>query len=234
VGTFAYTPASGTLLSAGPNKTLSVTFTPTDTSDYNTANGSVSLTVNKAMLLVSANNVNKSVGAANPTLTFSYSGFVNGESAAILSGSPSLSTTATTSSPAANYPITVSQGTLAAANYSFTLINGTLAVVAPPTVILTSNSVLSKVAGGYQARITITNSGTGTANGVQLNAATLGAATGSPLSQGPISIAAGGTGGFTVTFAASAGADGASVAEKFAGVYSGGTFSLSLRAVTLP
>jgi len=234
VGTFAYTPASGTVLSAGANQTLSVTFMPTDTSDYNTANGSVSLTVNKAALLVSANNVNKSVGAANPTLTFSYSGFVNGESAALLSGSPSLSTTATISSPAGNYPITVSQGTLAAANYSFTLINGTLAVVAPPTVILTSNSVLSKVAGGYQARITITNSGTGTANGVQLNAATLGAATGSPLPQGPISIAAGGTGSFTATFPASAGADGASVAEKFAGVYSGGTFSLSLRAVTLP
>ena len=47
-GTFTYTPASGTLLSAGANQTLSVTFTPTDTTDYTTANGSVSLTVNKA------------------------------------------------------------------------------------------------------------------------------------------------------------------------------------------
>ena len=190
--------------------------------------------ISKATLLVSANNINKSVGADNPALTFNYSGFVNGETAAVLSGSPSLSTTATTSSPAGDYPITVSQGTLAAANSSFTLVNGTLAVVAPPTVILTSNSVLSKVADGYQARITITNSGTGTANGVQLNMATLGSATGSPLPQGPISIAAGGTGSFTVTFPASVGGDGASVAEKLAGVYSAGTFSLSVRAVTLP
>ena len=47
-GTFAYTPASGTVLNAGANQTLSVTFTPTDTTDYNTATGSVSLTVNKA------------------------------------------------------------------------------------------------------------------------------------------------------------------------------------------
>jgi hypothetical protein len=232
-GTFAYLPVSGTVLGAG-SQTLTATFTPTDIADYRTATATVTLMISKATLLISANNVSKSVGADNPALTFSYSGFVNGETAAVLSGSPSLSTTATVSSPAGNYPITVSQGTLAAANYSFTMVNGTLAVVAPPTVILTSTAVLSKVAGGYQARITITNSGTGTANGVQLNAATLGSATGSPLPQGPISIAAGGSGSFTVTFPASAGADGASVAGRFSGLYTGGTFSLSVRAVTLP
>jgi hypothetical protein len=46
-GTFAYTPASGTVLTAG-SQTLSVTFTPTDTTDYNTATAAVLLTVNKA------------------------------------------------------------------------------------------------------------------------------------------------------------------------------------------
>jgi hypothetical protein len=46
-GTFAYTPASGTVLTAG-SQTLSVTFTPTDTTDYNTATAAVPLTVNKA------------------------------------------------------------------------------------------------------------------------------------------------------------------------------------------
>ena len=44
-GTFAYTPAAGTVLNAGTN-TLSVTFTPTDTADYTTATASVSLLVN--------------------------------------------------------------------------------------------------------------------------------------------------------------------------------------------
>src|SRR5207248_993025 len=33
-GTFAYSPAAGTILGAGPNQTLSVTFTPTDTVSY--------------------------------------------------------------------------------------------------------------------------------------------------------------------------------------------------------
>src|SRR6185503_2841969 len=37
-GTFVYTPASGTVLSAGDQQTLSVSFTPTDTAKYN--NGS--------------------------------------------------------------------------------------------------------------------------------------------------------------------------------------------------
>jgi hypothetical protein len=44
-GTFVYTPASGTVLTAGA-QTLSVTLTPTDTTDYTTATTTVSLTVN--------------------------------------------------------------------------------------------------------------------------------------------------------------------------------------------
>jgi RHS repeat-associated protein len=51
-GTFAYSPASGTI-PAGGTDTLSVTFTPTDTTDYTTATKSVSLTVNKATPAIS-------------------------------------------------------------------------------------------------------------------------------------------------------------------------------------
>jgi hypothetical protein len=46
-GTFVYTPAAGVVPTAGP-QTLSVTFTPTDSSDYSTATATVQLTVNKA------------------------------------------------------------------------------------------------------------------------------------------------------------------------------------------
>jgi hypothetical protein len=46
-GTFAYSPMAGTLLHAGP-QTLSVTFTPTDTTDYNPATTTVPLTVTQA------------------------------------------------------------------------------------------------------------------------------------------------------------------------------------------
>jgi hypothetical protein len=46
-GTFSYSPTSGTLLPAG-QRTLSVTFTPTDTATYNTVTATNTLTVNKA------------------------------------------------------------------------------------------------------------------------------------------------------------------------------------------
>ena len=46
-GTYVYTPAAGAVLTAG-SQTLSVTFTPTDSTDYNTATATVQLTVNKA------------------------------------------------------------------------------------------------------------------------------------------------------------------------------------------
>ncbi|MGO4516884.1 beta strand repeat-containing protein [Terriglobus sp. 2YAB30_2] len=46
-GTFAYTPAAGAVLGVGP-QTLSVTFTPTDTTNYNSITATTTLTVNKA------------------------------------------------------------------------------------------------------------------------------------------------------------------------------------------
>ena len=54
-GTFAYNPASGTVLSAG-SQTLQVTFTPIDSANYTTATSSVSLTVNKATPLITWSN----------------------------------------------------------------------------------------------------------------------------------------------------------------------------------
>ena len=47
-GTFAYSPPIGTVLNAGNNQTLSVTFTPMDKTDYTTASDSVSINVAKA------------------------------------------------------------------------------------------------------------------------------------------------------------------------------------------
>ena len=46
-GTFSYTPAAGTVLTAGPHE-LTVTFTPVDQIDYAVATDSVSIIVNQA------------------------------------------------------------------------------------------------------------------------------------------------------------------------------------------
>ncbi|MGD0733082.1 MAG: protease pro-enzyme activation domain-containing protein, partial [Terracidiphilus sp.] len=140
-----------------------------------------SITVNKAPLTVTANNANITLGAAIPAFTASYSGFVNGDGTGVLSGAPSLTTTATNSSPAGTYPIVAALGTLSAANYTFSFVNGTLSIVQSPTVIITTTAVIGgSHTGGYTATITVKNTGTGTASNVTLTAATLGSATGTP------------------------------------------------------
>jgi hypothetical protein len=50
-GTLIYSPVAGTILAVGPH-TLTVNFTPTDTTDYSPASGSVSITVNQANSLI--------------------------------------------------------------------------------------------------------------------------------------------------------------------------------------
>jgi hypothetical protein len=199
---------------------------------YSTA-GPYTITVNPAPLTVTANNATQAVGAANPPFTASYSGFVNGDSA-VTSGSPAFSTTVTPSSPAGLYPIVVSQGTLTDPNYTFSFVNGTLSVVGAPTISMTTSAVLSEVASGYQAIITVTNTGSGPASNVSLNTATLGSGAGSPLPQSVATLGAGNSATFTVTFPSSVGSPGTGVAEKYAGTYTGGSFSASVRSVTLP
>ena len=84
-------------------------------------------TVAKVHLTVTADNKSRGLNAANPALTYKITGFINGDTATVVSGQPTLSTTAVVNSPAGAYPITVSLGTLSAINYDFpNLVNGTL------------------------------------------------------------------------------------------------------------
>jgi hypothetical protein len=102
-------------------------------------------------------------------------------------------------------------------------------------VVLTTTATLSgSASAGYTATVTVTNSGTGAASKVILSAATLGAASGSPVPENLGSLAAnGGSATVVVRFPASAGADGAHVVAEFSGTYTDGTFVGGIRA-TLP
>jgi len=87
------------------------------------------LTVNKANLTVTANNLTMKQGAEVPTLTWTMTGFVNGDTRdSSTTGWPALSTAATSKSTPGTYPVTVTAGTLKSSNYSFTLFGGTLTV----------------------------------------------------------------------------------------------------------
>ena len=99
-----------------------------------------SFTINKAMLTITANDCTKEEGEENPELTVSYSGFVNGEDETVLTTQPTVTTTATTSSPEGTYPITVSGAE--AANYDFTYVDGTLTVTEKYVIVVTDISQL--------------------------------------------------------------------------------------------
>ncbi|HKS37221.1 MAG TPA: MBG domain-containing protein [Verrucomicrobiae bacterium] len=84
------------------------------------------LTVSKAPLVITADDKAKVYGQANPLLTASYSGFVNGESLADLDTSVSLTTPALQNSPQGSYPIVVTGAS--DANYQITFIDGILTI----------------------------------------------------------------------------------------------------------
>ena len=101
--------------------------------NFNGATSAVlSQVVNITTLKVIANDVQRVFGQPNPAFTTTITGFVAGDTNAVVIGTPSLTTTATPTSPAGVYPIIVARGTLTAANYIFALLNGNL-TIAPAT-----------------------------------------------------------------------------------------------------
>lgn len=108
---------------------------------------SQSFTVTKAVLTATAANLSRAFGAANPTLTYATAGFVNGDTAAVISGTATLATTATTTSPAGTYPITFATQALTATNYSFTYVPGTLTVHGGAAQTITFPTILNHIVG---------------------------------------------------------------------------------------
>lgn len=123
---------------AGASKPVAVSglaLLGTDSGNYilGTVNA-VTASIFPAPLTVTANNTNRFFGDVNPGFTATYSGFVAGDNASVLSGAPSFSTSATQTSPVGGspYAISVSTGTLAANNYGFGFNPGQLTIVPKP------------------------------------------------------------------------------------------------------
>jgi hypothetical protein len=87
------------------------------------------VSVRRVTLTVTPRHQSRPAGAANPTLTATLSGFINGDTAGgSTTGAPSCTTTATPASPPGTYPITCRLGSLASADYGFRFVGGTLTV----------------------------------------------------------------------------------------------------------
>ncbi len=119
-GSFAYTPAAGVILNAG-TQTLSVTFTPTDTTNYKSVTQTAQIIVNQATLTVTAANASRIYNTANPTFTGTVTGAVNGDTF-----TESFTTAAILSSPVGTYTIIPTATGANLANYTVVTTNGIL------------------------------------------------------------------------------------------------------------
>jgi autotransporter-associated beta strand protein len=129
---------TGTFASSGVANGIAVTSTSTLTgtkaSSYTlTQPTDLSGNITKATLTVRADNKNRLPGTANPSLTYTVSGYQNGENdvAVGLTGVPGLSTDAVLGSPEGPYTITIVPNTLVitSGNYALDFVSGTLKVV---------------------------------------------------------------------------------------------------------
>ena len=112
------------------------------------------LTVTPASLTITANDAGKLYGAANPALSATYTGLVNGDSSSVVTGA-SLSTSATSASNVGTYGIAL--GTATAGNYTITEVGGNLTVT-PASLTITANDA-SKIYGAANPALSATYTG---------------------------------------------------------------------------
>ena len=182
VGSYAITPAGAT----SPN----YTFTYVDGT----------LTINPVPLMIDANDGSMTYGGTVPVLTATYNGFVNGDDASSLTKPPDLTTTASSTSNAGNYPITASNAI--DANYNITYRSGMMNVGKAPLTVTADDK--SMPLGGPLPALTV--SYTGFVNGDDASAlggqpmAHTTANDHSPAGTYPITVAGGGSPNYTFTF----------------------------------
>ena len=174
-GTFAYSPAAGTILSAG-QQTLSTSLTPKDTADYTSATATVTLTVNPAPVSMNVScwngsfpyganyqcTVHVSAGAGSPQGSITYS-FDGGAAVSVALGSGSAQF-AITKPAVGNHTVVVAyaqQGNFAAAaaqTESFTV------APAPVVVQMTPSTYNPKAGSSVTFAASVTSSAAGTPN----------------------------------------------------------------------
>lgn len=162
---------SGNVLTITGAGTITVTATQNGNDTYAPASATQSFTVGPALLTVTAANVTRVNNVQNPPLTgYTISGFVNGDTQAVVSGTPAISTTALPGSPVGTYPIVITQqpknsaqNPMASANYTFAFVNGTLTITPggpTPDFSLTAAPSVLGIPQGQLQQTTITLSPT--------------------------------------------------------------------------
>ena len=136
-GTFVYNPPPGTVLSAGTGQKLTAIFVPDDQVTYGPVTNSAQINVQRAPLQVVADNKSNVYGASLPTLTATWTGFVNGDTVASLTTPIILGTPATLSSGVGSYAITASGA--ASPNYTIGFTGNALSIT-PATLTIAADN----------------------------------------------------------------------------------------------
>jgi hypothetical protein len=115
---------------AGSPYTISATLSPTAVlSNYNITYNTANFTITAKSLTITAVAKSKIYGDADPTLTYTTSGLVNGETAAVLTGGLTRATGENVGTHAIN------RGTLANSNYAITFTPANLTIGAKPITV---------------------------------------------------------------------------------------------------
>jgi gliding motility-associated-like protein len=156
--------------------------------------------ITPAPLKVVAENKSREYGAANPTFTISYSGFIAGESVKDIT-EPEISCIAEASSKAGDYAISLSGGD--SGNYQFIFGNGILTVTKAILVVSTENK--SRLFGTANPEFTLTYNdfvnNEGSSDLISLPIATTEATTTTLPGTYPITISGGSSDNYTFQFA---------------------------------
>jgi hypothetical protein len=137
--TLNFNTSAGTASPVGSYAIVPVVVDPTGKlGNYNVTSTNGNLTVNRAPLIGTADDKSRPYGDANPPFTVTYSGFVNGETVAVVSGTLVGTTPATSASPIGTYPISVSGQT--AQNYAISYVDGLLTITRHALTVTPNNT----------------------------------------------------------------------------------------------
>jgi 6-phosphogluconolactonase (cycloisomerase 2 family) len=133
---------STTATSSSPVGTYPATCSGAVDASYTITYVAATVTVNPAPLTIAAtpSSTSMTYGGTPPTITPTYSGFVNGDTVTSLSPGAICSTTATSSSPAGTYSSNCSGA--GDPNYTFTYVSGTVTVNQAPLTITASSGTI--------------------------------------------------------------------------------------------
>jgi hypothetical protein len=136
--TFTYTDGQGVSTTTPPVKTgvYQITASFDETTNYlptSVSSSTKTIEITGGVLTVRADDKAKTYGAALPMLTATFSGFAPGDDESVLTGTLTLTTEATATSPVGKYAIVASG--LSSQNYSIEFVEGSLAVTPAPLTV---------------------------------------------------------------------------------------------------